>query len=78
MNSSKANDMIDSMCNHLINSSPVYLKVNITDNEQAEQIIEWMFNKNQELIKAELLEVAWDQELVSKEDAESIRRIKEA
>ena len=73
----EAQKMADSMVQSFIDKSPLLLTVTVSNAEQAEQILDWMYNSTNSPMKAKLDSVAWDQVGVSPEIMEALRVIKE-
>jgi hypothetical protein len=76
-NVARALNMHEDICKSLINKDEVILKVNIKDIESAEQILEWLYDKDQQHMKAELLQLTWDSEVISGKEAQILKLIKE-
>ena len=72
----KALENFDSMCASLAGHSPLMLTVGVQDREEAKQILDWLYSKTPPM-KANLLNVAWDQETVTKLEAEAVRMIRD-
>ena len=76
MTPEEVKQQLESMYDHLVEEEGIYLYIRVQSREAAKQIVDWMFSGNKPML-ADLLEVAWDKELVSKKDADAIRNIRE-
>ncbi len=77
MNSEEAATVVDSMEQGLADKGELHLTVRIETREQARQLLRWMHGSVESRpMLMELLNIAWDQELVSKEVAEAVRTIR--
>jgi len=79
MDEEKQQEMIgrlDGMCENLTRKSPLLLTVNVRDEKEAEQILQWMYSKTPPM-EAELLGVEWDRETVTKLEAEAVQMIRD-
>lgn len=78
MEPNEARRQLEGMYDHLIDRETIFLRIKVKNREAAQQIVDWMFSKDSKPMLAELQEIAWDKELVSKEEAEAIRTIQNA
>lgn len=67
-------EQLNGMCDHLIDKKEIFLRVEVKNREEANQILDWMFSGDNKPMLAHLSEIAWDKEMVSKKDADAIRR----
>lgn len=77
MNHDEGIKQLEAMEQSLVEKSPLLLMVEVSDQEAASELLRWMYSKDKPM-KAQLLELAWDREMVTKKQAEAIRMIREA
>ena len=76
MNKDEANNIKNSLISKLIEKKEILLTVNITTEEQANEILQWMYG-NDKPMKTELLELSWDKSTVSTKEAELLNALKQ-
>ena len=65
------------MIRGLLAKGHLLLKVKIRTEDDAEEIIRWMYAPHKPM-QAELLEIAWDKELVDKDVFDALRSLEKA
>jgi len=73
----EANKTLAAMNDSLIEKSPLMLSVEISTREEAEEIMSWMYSEKNSPMKSKLLEILWDGAIVSKQESEAVRMIRE-
>ena len=73
----ESNKTLAAMNDSLIEKSPLMLSVEISTREEAEEIMLWMYSKKNSPMKSKLLEILWDGAVVSKQESEAVRMIRE-
>jgi hypothetical protein len=63
MNADQAKEHVSDMCKSLVSKGRLLLTVDVRTEEEAEQILEWMYCKEKPM-KALLNEIAWDKVVV--------------
>jgi len=71
-------EMLEATNKHLMDKSPLLLTVEVPNAEAVEAIMRWFYAKDDGPMKgAKILQISWDQEIVTKRDAKAIRMIRE-
>lgn len=66
-----SDDVIDQMARMFVQKKRLLLTVEVSSEEEAIQLIEWMYAKDKPM-KSNLLEVSWDKATVAKDVADAI------
>lgn len=67
----------DGTLQHLVDKGRLVLTVDVTNKEQAEEILEWMYSPEKPM-KSELVELTWGKALVTKQEFEALEQLKAA
>jgi len=73
----KANKVVRDLNKILVKKRTLQLSVIVENEEEAEEIIRWMYAKADRPMKSQLDQIAWDKVLVNKDIAEFMQKIKE-
>jgi hypothetical protein len=70
-------EMREAMFEGLIEKKYLLLRVEVSSREEVDEIFRWMY-ANKKPMKAKLLEIAWDREMVPKAVVEAVQKLKDA
>ena len=71
-------EMLESTNKHLMEKSPLLITVGVPNTEAVEAIMRWFYAKDDGPMNgAKILEISWDQEIVTKREALAVRMIRE-
>ncbi len=75
MTSKEQNDPISQLADGLVGKGRLLLTVDVSTREQADEIVRWMYSKENPPMKSTLVEVAWDKVAIDKFILDAVRTI---
>ena len=72
----EAEQTVADFANHLVDKKIIFLEVEVKTTEAGDEIMRWMYSKEDSPMKATLLQIAWDQKLVPKEISDAVQIIR--